>query len=608
MGSRSNLPPGAFAQKDPLGGIPNVALPYQIPAFVASSLGSGAVVLSESVSHVASGLDPLASVVSGTGLLRSVDRVSDREDGVANYFEGNHFQITDDMLDWSIRPVLTTPAQDTPIVTESGSGLASGSYYYVVTVRSNLAGESSWVTGMTFASALLGPSVSAGTIKVGWEAIDNAGDYRVYRTHALGGNGTPDFATATSGGLLATVAGATQYTDDGSVLVTAGTDPPAANTAYDEPLALSGYTADYTYSKFRYNTPKKYRSLEDVNRDHGFGSQAAIMAEFAMSNVPGRGNAAPAVWITAAGDSGNPGQAPSLSDYQTALTGFSTILQDNLLVVMGAESNNLRQQLKQYVETESNLENRREKLGIVYMPNGTPIGSSGDSSTILGQAALMGSRRMIMIAIDSGAANGDVQDAATSTHVIQTVAPEYVAAMVAGKQASLTDTAEPLTRKTFVGLITMIGTREYNPNEAKALRDNGTMFLDWISDSNWRVFQGVTTSTANQDDAELSVVTASDTLAFAWRDSIDPVVGGAQASLIGNKLTPGLLATVKTRTIIVLDNLANEGIINGYDKESIFVEQDPSVLTRVNVTFNYEPIFPVNTVILTFNTSFTLSG
>ena len=162
MARTSNLPPGAFAQKDPLGGIPNVALPYQVPAFVASSLGSGAVVLSESVSHVVSGLDPLASVASGSGLLRSIDRVSDREDGVANYFEGAHYQLTSDMIDWSIRPTLTTPAQDTPIVTESGSGLASGAYYYVVTVRSNIGGESNWVTGMTFASALLGPSVAAG--------------------------------------------------------------------------------------------------------------------------------------------------------------------------------------------------------------------------------------------------------------------------------------------------------------------------------------------------------------------------------------------------------------------------------------------------------------
>lgn len=607
MAQRSNLPPGAFAEKDALGGIPNVAIPFTVPAFVASSLGSGAVTLGETVSsHVASGFDALANAATGTDLLLTVDLVTDRTDGVANYFEGTHFQLTNDMLDWTIRPTLVSPALDTPIITNSGTGLASGDYYYVVTVRNNTTGESNWTSGQAFASGQVGPSAASGTVKVGWEAINNALDYHVYRTQTADSQGRPVF-TGQDGGLLVTVNGATQYTDDATDSLVTATVPPSGNTAFDEPEPTTSYTVDYTYKKFLFNTPKKYRTVDDVITDHGFGSQAAIMAEFAMSNVPGRGNSAAAVWITAAGDAASPTDPPGRSDYQTALTGFSNITDDHLIVVLGANSDNLRQQLKQYVETESSLSEKRERIGITFPDNGTAIGSSGDTTTILGQATQLASKRITHVATDSGSMDADIQDVATRTRVRGTANPEYIAAMVAGRLSSLPDTAEPLTRKSIIGPRRFIGTREYNPKELLDLRDGGVCVVDYKGDSNWVVFQGVTTNTANQDDAELSVVLASDTIAFAWRDAIDPKQG-AEASLIGSKLTPGILSAVKQRTIRVLDTLANQGIIFGYDINSIVVAVDPDVTTRINVTFQYQPIFPVNSVVLVFSSSFTLSG
>jgi len=68
------------------------------------------------------------------------------------------------------------------------------------------------------------------------------------------------------------------------------------------------------------------------------------------------------------------------------------------------------------------------------------------------------------------------------------------------------------------------------------------------------------------------------------------------------------LRAVEVRTIKVLDALTATGIISGYDLTSINVEQDSTTKTQVNVTFNYTPIWPVNTVILTFSTSFSIAG
>jgi len=78
--------------------------------------------------------------------------------------------------------------------------------------------------------------------------------------------------------------------------------------------------------------------------------------------------------------------------------------------------------------------------------------------------------------------------------------------------------------------------------------------------------------------------------------------------MIGSKLTPGILTAVEVRTQFVLDDLVGKGIINAYDSSSIQAVQNATTKTQVDVSFNYEPIFPVNTVILTFSTSFSLAN
>ena len=603
----SNLVPGAYAQKDALGGQPNVAIPYVVPAFVASSLGSGTDVVGESVTKGAvSGVDALANVASGSGLLRSIARVTDRTDGVANYKEGTHYQLTNDMIDWSIRPLMTSPTQDTAVASMASGTVASGSYYYAVTVRNNASGESSWVTGQAFASAAL---ASAGQIQLGWAAVDNGLDYRVYRTDTLTDT-YPDFSVS-GGGLLATVTGGTTYLDDGTDSLASASVPSGTNTAGDEPLNASTYTVDYTHSTFTFNEPKKFRSLDDVIRDHGFGSQAAIMSEFAMSTVPGRGNSAPAVWIVAAGSDNYPTRDPLISEYQTALGTLDTIEDDQLVVVVGKNSSEIRSSLKTHVANMSALEVKKNRVGIVYADANTAIGSSAVATSILGIASDMADSRIIMAAVDSGSANGDVQDNSTGVRSRIELSPEYWAAAIAGRIASLTDSAEPLTRKSISGLFTHTGTinRQYNTTELRDLRDGGVAVLDFKSDSNWLMFQGVTTDTAIADNKEISVVLASDTLAFAWRDAIDPNPNtSAKASLIGSKLTDGLLQAVKNRTIFVFDDLTKNSIIRDYDPSSIVVVQNAQDQTQIDVTATYRPIYPANVAILTFSTSFSLQS
>jgi hypothetical protein len=395
--------------------------------------------------------------------------------------------------------------------------------------------------------------------------------------------------------------------------VVSASDPASGNTAYDEPASGGNYTVDYTYSTFEFGVPRKFRSLEEVNRYHGFGSEAAIMAEFAMSTVPGRGNSAPAIWIVAAGDASNPTDYPAAAArYQSALTGLNIINTEQLVVVMGQPSGGVsetqRQNVKTHVEQRSELANKSERVGVTYSANNTAIGSSGDDTSVLGHAANLASKRVVHIAVDSGSATADVQSSSTNTRVRGTMQPQYMAAAVAGRISSLTDSATPLTRKQVIGPVRFNGSinREYNPKELQDLRDGGVCIVDYKNDGFWQVFQGVTTETSNQDDMELSVVLASDTIAFAWRAAIDGTNG--QGSLIGAKLTQGLLTIVQQRTIVVLDDLVKNQIIKGYDLDSILVEQDSSTSTQVNVSFDYEPIFPVNTIILTFSSSFSIAG
>ena len=81
--------------------------------------------------------------------------------------------------------------------------------------------------------------------------------------------------------------------------------------------------------------------------------------------------------------------------------------------------------------------------------------------------------------------------------------------------------------------------------------------------------------------------------------SIDPpaVFVGGMGSLIGNKLTDGLLEQVITRTLLCLDYMLSRGIITSYDRNSITAVQDATDNTRVNVQFSYRPMYPSDRIV-----------
>lgn len=602
----SRLPPGAYTRKEIFGGTPNIALPYAVPALVGASLGGGVTVQCEAVTKGAvNGADVLANASEGSGLLRDVLRVADTCDATANYYEGEHYQVVNDTIDWGLNAQLSVPEMDT-VTSDSAGSLASGCYYYVVTaIDQTGVNETNWTAGMSFASGCLEED---GTLDLSWECIPNATGYNVYRTDSLDVNDYPDFSG--TGGLLATVVGNCSYSDDGASTVASGDIPPAVNETNDEPASGTTYYVDYKYSQFEFDVPRRFTSLTDVINTYGFGSQLAVMAEFAMSTIPGRGNEAPAVWCCAAGASGDPTAEPGLADFQEALEALEQIEGEQLLVVVGKTSATMRQLTKQHCVDMSDLEHKKERIAILYPPNNTAVGSASESDTIIGMANTLSSKRAVLVAPDSGAAKGYVQDAGETTRTETTLNPEYVAAAVAGRIAALPDTATPLTRKQIVGLTDWTGSinRIYNRTELIQLSEGGVLVPQYKDTSLWSVYKGVTTQTAIQDDAELSVVMQVDTLAMSWREVIDPSTGSAEASLIGAKLTPALLDAVEMRTTAVLNNLVGAGIINGYDANSINAEQNEDTLTQVDVSFNFEPIFPVNTVILTFSTSFSISG
>ena len=603
----SRLPPGAYSRKESFGGAPNISLPYVVPAIIGASLGSNVSVQCEAVVRGAlpDTADALVNAPESSGLLVSVLRVSDSCDAIGNYYEGVHFQVTNDTIDWSLTAQLSVPELD-DIVSGASGNLASGNHYYVVTaIDQTGADETNWISGMEYALGTLGEE---GTLNISWESIPNATGYNVYRTEVSGVGGFPDFTGA--GGLLATVAGSTKYADDGSDSVTDGTDPPATNETHDEPASGVSYYVDYKYSVFEFDVPERYTNLNEVNNAYGYGSQIAVMAEYAMSTIPGRGNGAPAIWCCAAGDSDNPTLVPGLADYQDALTAIEQISGEQLLVVVGKTSSTLRQVIRQHCIDMSDLEHKKERIAILYPPNNTAIGSASQADSIIGMASNLASKRVVLVTPDSGAVKGYVEDVGESTRTEMTLNPEYVASAIAGRIASLTDTATPLTRKQIIGFTDWIGSlgRQYNRTELIQLSEAGVLVPRYKDTSLWDVYKGVTTETSNQDDVELSIVLATDTLSISWREAIDRSVGSSESSLIGTKLTPGLLNAVAMRTQVVLDNLISNNIINSYDASSIEAVQNETTLTQVDVSFNYQPIFPVNTVILTFSTSFSISG
>lgn len=570
--------PGAYSQNVSSGGTPNPQVPFVVPALVGVSLGKLTTVASEAVTR--GGSANTADTLAHTPVKRIIS-ASLTNGGNPDFLLGTDYLMTGNTIDWSPAARLSPPAADTPTIaaTTGGSFPSSTTYYYQITAKLG--------SGETIGSNIVSVAATAGvggngvTVSVKWGTVPNATSYRVFRST------NANMSASTLQGT--TTAPTTSLIDTGAA--GSSTAVPVSNTTENEPATGSTYYVSYEYwdTSNAYAKPKRYTSLSDVFADHGIGSQASIMAEMAMS-TQGRGNGAPAVWISGAAD--------DTTSFQNAIDAYQNVRGEVLLMVVGKKNSGVDTWLKNHLTQMNSTEAKRERMAIMFSLAGSVVGAAGSAGTILYDAAQSARKDIVHVVPDSGGAKGFIQQT-DGTYLDAAMNPEYIAAGLAGLAASLPDSAEPWTRKTFTNLTSMTGAAEYSDIQNKALRDGGVTVVDYLS-GQWRILDGRTTYTGGQQEWRFPSTTATDkVVSMIWRNIIDPADTsvGASGSLIGQKITDGLIEQVYNRTLVALDYCLAQGLIRDYTRTSITVQQDISDKSKINVAFEYTAIFPANVIL-----------
>lgn len=583
--------PGAYSYRNPQGGTPNFQVPDAVPGFIGRTLGKSAVVSNEAVTR---GGTPNTADALANSNVRRIIKISNTSGGPADYQENNQFVLTGDTVDWTDAVPLLAPVLGTPIVTSGAGGTWSGTgtYYFVISALDAAGGET---LKSTEVSAVVAATTDSVTLR--WSRVPNAAQYKIFMSSVSGTYGASS--------LLATIASGdtTEHVEDSGTLGTG--QPVVANTSEDEPVAAGTYYVTYEYADYATleGAPRRYSVLSDVYRDHGIGSQVAQMAELAMSTQSGRGNGAAAVWIAGV-------QNDDDAAYQTALTNFRAVSGEVLLMVMDKRSTVLDVSFRNHIVDMNGVEAvRKVRIGISWnSPSGSTAPSIGDSSTpgtILYDAAQNNTLtttggepngfNMFHVIPDSGGATGLISN--TAGVVAETNLDGYhVAAALAGMAAALPDAGEPLTRKPVAGLVNMRFT-EYTDPQIKQLRDGGVMVVDNVNGF-WQINVGTTVRRNGLEEEKYPNISIADkVIAIIWHDEIDPPGSGSTSrrSLIGRKITDGLLDKVGERTESALDRALQKGCARNYDVNAINAVQGDGVnapKTQISVSYSYVAFFP----------------
>jgi hypothetical protein len=571
---------GVFGIRDPLLGTPVVGNQPTVVALIGQTLGAVTNIVDEAITRNALQIyDELANTV-----VNFVSKVSDVQNGIANYVNnvdysldnGNHIH----WLGTFVQP--PTSVVGAALIT-AGDTLAAGTYEYKITAIRQIA-TSPVTQGETTPSLEVSVVVSGGanSVQLSWTPSVNAQGYNVYRTAVNGATGTETLLTTVLGG------SSNGFLDTGALTPGVQT-PPVTNTANNRPADGANYYVSYNCTITSYYEADLFTSVNDLINAHSLTSDLCIAGTLIIGNQSGIavGQGASQVMCVAVPPS------PTLANYQQALQVLENQNVDIIVILNGTPANQLA--VAQHVVAMSDPSIGKSRMAIFGSPKNTPIGDSTTPETSIYNARALNiddaygnpmGYRMVYVANSSFFYNVQFPDGSP----IQTQLDGwFLAAAVAGRIAALSDVATPLTNKDIQGIISLGDV--FTVNQRDLLNQNGLLVVQGnASNSQFLVYHGCTLDIQILENGEISIVRADDGLDEAIRTQLSPY--------IGSKITDAFLATVATQIDQVLGNFYNQKLIRSYEKNSISVEQDPTLKTRVNVTFLYSPIYPCNQILV----------
>jgi hypothetical protein len=170
----------------------------------------------------------------------------------------------------------------------------------------------------------------------------------------------------------------------------------------------------------------------------------------------------------------------------------------------------------------------------------------------------------------------------------------YAAAGLAGEWASQPP-QQPLTHQTLNGFTSL--SNQLTASQETTLQSYGVLVVAQKRNGTIYTRHGLTTNTTNWLTQEISINSVGDYVAKTFKQSF------INSNLIGQALTPSVMAAVNNLTIAVLNDLKVAGVIQAYT--GINISQNVNNPTQVLVTFLYSPTIPLNYINITIaiNTS-----
>ena len=322
--------------------------------------------------------------------------------------------------------------------------------------------------------------------------------------------------------------------------------------------------------------PMLFTAMKDIRDFYGNELENGVYNCISTACVMLFQNGAPAVIISQA-------LTAAVTDIENAIDAMKNEDIDFLLVPQ-ATNTTLQAYVRGHVLTESSPTIRHERIQIT-----SADGFSDATTTIVAKAIAQDSNRIWVMAPPS--VNVTLHDAITQNDQ-QLLLPSSLALAAAYMGVATNpnfDAAEPLTRKTIVG-IDNLSTFNYQEVDMNFLGANGVTVVD--DSPNLNIRHALTTDTTNVNTVTASITVITDFIKKTLRPLLDK-------AYIGTKITAQTPAQVGNTITTFLEQQITNQIIVAY--QNVIVTQDATDPRTIDVQFDIKPVYPLEFIDVSFS-------
>ncbi len=343
----------------------------------------------------------------------------------------------------------------------------------------------------------------------------------------------------------------------------------------NEPNVQSKYYVRYKYKKTitDYNPQVLFTPDDAVSL---FGEEKSDNPLMIAINVYFENGVAPLIAVQTEGS--------TIQDYKNAIDKLVQDVQgiDPTHIIVLNTDDQIHTYLLNHVETMSDMNHKKERRAIIS----TPV--NYDDGSMKSKAEAMSSSRIIYI---PQWAKRNLLSATTGEYEDFTLTGNYIASAVVGKLISRRY-EESLTNVAISGFSELV--KKYGEEEADLLAEKGILLL-YSKGGAIKIRHDITTSTATPEENQWSIGEITDYLIKNMRDVLDK-------QWIGKPIYgKDSVRAVKTTVEAVLDKMIENTVITDYD--SVSVTQNSTDKRRLDVKFNFAPVYPLMWIFVNFGYS-----